>query len=481
MHVENILRGSKNGGCADMCADMDLGNPHEQRGCADSADNWLETLPRARTRILDSCRDYLRYLRNPAFYAGHSTPISAQKSAQLLCTFCAVRRACLKSTPKLFHEWSAPAHIGSLVCMKKQRCHGKTETGRACRRDCLDGTTWCKYHKPETDKLVTKGAITRTPKVREIRECFTGRVTDAVGELKQGCEIFGFNKGQFSLLDILLVVLERTGPADVTICTWTASGEHSDGVRELMTAKEIQSIRWVVDHSFPARQPEATANLIARFGADAIRVTSTHAKFITVCNDRWNISIRSSMNLNTNRRFEQFEIADDPMLTGYLLTVVDEIFSSSLVGGAVDAVDKFFKDYDSSREVEMLRCVATSKGSGKRCQATAYAKTRFCWRHREELAVAREAASEFKERMDEFGLGSTAERVAWLEKVRRGEIGETKITPRGDVQELPASLSDRINATKVAEQLLKEAGKQGDSGNATSAVVFYTPDDGRNE
>lgn len=357
-------------------------------------------------------------------------------------------------------------------------CHGQTETGRPCRRNVLEGTTWCKYHKPETDALEAPYAIHRTPQVRTIRECFKGRVTDAVGELTKGCEIFGFNKGQFSLLDVLLVVLERTGSADVTICTWTASGEQADGIEELMRAKEIDAVRWVVDHSFPARQPEYMANLIARFGADAIRVTSTHAKFITVVNAEWNIAIRSSMNLNTNRRFEQFEISDDPMLAGYLLTVVDEIFDSPLVGGAVDVSDKFFKDYASSREVEMLRCVA-DRADGERCQATAYGNTRYCWRHRVELDDARERNAEFRERMTEYGLGSTEERVAWLEQVRRGEIGETKITPRGDIQELPASLADRINATKAAEQLLKEANDNKGASTGAAVTHFYSPDDGR--
>jgi len=36
-------------------------------------------------------------------------------------------------------------------------------------------------------------------------------------------EIFGFTKGQFSMVDLLEALLERTGEADVMISTWTAA------------------------------------------------------------------------------------------------------------------------------------------------------------------------------------------------------------------------------------------------------------------
>ena len=36
-------------------------------------------------------------------------------------------------------------------------------------------------------------------------------------------EAFGFNKGQFSIIDLVLAALRFTGPAEATIATWTAA------------------------------------------------------------------------------------------------------------------------------------------------------------------------------------------------------------------------------------------------------------------
>jgi hypothetical protein len=168
---------------------------------------------------------------------------------------------------------------------------------------------------------------------RTIRKGIAAKIaSEAIGPITPGCEIFGLNKGQFSLIDIIDHCLTATGPADVMISTWTAAGADLGFANALMTSGAIRSLRFVVDFSFPTRQPEYCAALRERFGDACLRVTKTHAKFVVIQNSQWSIVIRSSMNLNENRRLETFEISDHPGMAAFLLGMVADLFSSQEAG-----------------------------------------------------------------------------------------------------------------------------------------------------
>lgn len=154
----------------------------------------------------------------------------------------------------------------------------------------------------------------------------------ALGPIEHGCEIFGLTMGQFSLVDIVTHVLRATGPADVTVSTWTAAGADMGFAMELLADGAIRRLRFVVDYSFPRRQPAYCDAMRERFGDDAIRVTKTHAKFVLVTNADWAIVIRSSMNLNENRRLESFELSDDLAMADHLGEVVDALWAEHAPG-----------------------------------------------------------------------------------------------------------------------------------------------------
>jgi hypothetical protein len=139
-------------------------------------------------------------------------------------------------------------------------------------------------------------------------------------------ELFGLTKGQFSLTDMIEAILEKTGPADLSISTWTAANGDVTRMLELLNSGAIRSCRWLVDLTFMRRCPQLTAEIRAKFGADAIRVTKTHAKFCTITNDDWQIALRSSMNLNQNPRMESFQVGHDPVLCQFLSEVLDDVW-----------------------------------------------------------------------------------------------------------------------------------------------------------
>jgi hypothetical protein len=133
-------------------------------------------------------------------------------------------------------------------------------------------------------------------------------------------------------MDAVEAVLEKTGPADVAISTWTAGGADLSRSAEHLHDGNIRSLRFIADCSFGQRQPGYLAQLVRLFGEGSIRTTRTHAKFVVITNDDWAVSVRTSMNLNENPRLESIEVSDDPDLAGFLLRVVDEIFAEEKPG-----------------------------------------------------------------------------------------------------------------------------------------------------
>lgn len=178
----------------------------------------------------------------------------------------------------------------------------------------------------------TARSTTRKTPARRPRLSKVTNARDALADFGRGMETYCLTFGQFSLMDAVEAILEKTGPADVTLSTWTAGGADLSRSAEHLHNGRIRSMRFVCDCSFGQRQPGYLAKLRELFGDDAIRTTRTHAKFAVLTNDSWQVAVRTSMNLNENPRLESIEVSDDPVLAGFLLSVVDELFAEESVG-----------------------------------------------------------------------------------------------------------------------------------------------------
>lgn len=187
-------------------------------------------------------------------------------------------------------------------------------------------------------------------KRRQTRRVLTkATAKEALGELKPKVEIFGFTKGQFSLIDIIEHCLDFTGPADVTICSWTAGMSDQVIALGFLGDGRIRTLRFIVDFSFPTRQKAYCSALRERFGDEAIRLTNVHAKFVMIRNKGWNLVIRSSMNLNEARRLEWFEISDDPGMADYVEELVLELWGLEADGAQFSATA-----FDNKETLEKL-------------------------------------------------------------------------------------------------------------------------------
>lgn len=124
------------------------------------------------------------------------------------------------------------------------------------------------------------------------------------------------------MIDLASAVLEKTGPADVTVWTWCIAEYEVEAITAFMADGRIRSLRMVMDWAGAQRDMPVVSELQGRYGNDCIRVTKTHAKIVTVAtDDGWRVVIRGSMNLNANPRFEQFDVSDD----ADIFDVVDEV------------------------------------------------------------------------------------------------------------------------------------------------------------
>lgn len=161
---------------------------------------------------------------------------------------------------------------------------------------------------------------------RKIRVCRKDSAIQAIGKLSKGTDTFILTYGQFSLIDAIMAIIRQTGPAHVAISTWTASHAHLDESAEMMAAAKFLSFRMIVDVSFYSRQAGYYKQMLDLFGGEAIREITTHAKFLLIRNDEWDIVVRTSMNLNGNPRLENLEISEGRKFAEFFQEIVDGIF-----------------------------------------------------------------------------------------------------------------------------------------------------------
>lgn len=167
-------------------------------------------------------------------------------------------------------------------------------------------------------------------KNREIRHAMYGENARlAIGKLTKGCEIYGLTKGDVSLVNIIEAVLKQTGRAKVICATWAASGYDVTKLECLCQNDLIKDICFILDYSAQQKLNNTGFEIMNSYFPNKIFLTKTHAKFVLIKNDEWNICIRTSMNLNENKRIENFEISDCEILYNYMHEIASDIIAHS--------------------------------------------------------------------------------------------------------------------------------------------------------
>lgn len=147
-----------------------------------------------------------------------------------------------------------------------------------------------------------------------------------LAEVAMGHETLVVTHGQFSLIDALWALLRTTGPADLSVATWTAAKLDVTRVHQFLTSGEVRALRWLIDRSYRGRHKGYTDVLVDLFGPESIRTMPIHGKFATIRNESWELAVLTSMNLNHNARLETIQVAGDPELVALLDAVFDDAF-----------------------------------------------------------------------------------------------------------------------------------------------------------
>jgi len=133
---------------------------------------------------------------------------------------------------------------------------------------------------------------------------------DCIGTLEPGASLFAITRGQFSMIDAVLACLDQTGPAAVSLWTWTVAEYEVECLERLRRDDRLTSGRLVIDHGARTKNAGLIRQWQGAFGGESVRYVVNHAKIATIENADWKLLLRGSMNLNFNPRFEQFDLTE---------------------------------------------------------------------------------------------------------------------------------------------------------------------------
>lgn len=181
-----------------------------------------------------------------------------------------------------------------------------------------------------------------------------GFATNAIKGFTKDTRISGLTNGRFSLISLVRATLDITGPAHVLVSTWSAGFYDATAINDLLQYGKIESFRMILDRSFKTRQKQYSTYITDLFTPENIRTTDTHSKFVLIQNDEWNVCIRSSMNLNENKRCENFDMDNDIDVFNLFNGFANDVFEKMPVGIIEDRriVDPIFNSLFSKIEMQ---------------------------------------------------------------------------------------------------------------------------------
>lgn len=153
------------------------------------------------------------------------------------------------------------------------------------------------------------------------------RAAPLVGKIKPGFDLYAISFGHCSLIEVIECCVNQVGEADLQIFMWTLAQPDVQHLHDLVELGMIRSVKWMIDYSIESFSLGTCDMLNEYFGREKVHASKCHAKMVTIRNERFNLAIRSSMNLNENKRIEYFEISDNADMCerlGELMGYVEE-------------------------------------------------------------------------------------------------------------------------------------------------------------
>lgn len=131
-----------------------------------------------------------------------------------------------------------------------------------------------------------------------------------IGKLEPGTSLFAITRGQFSMIDAIMACLDQSGPADVSLWTWTVAEYEIQCMDRLRTDNRVRTGTLIIDEGARHKNAGLIRQWQGTFGPRSVRYVVNHAKIATIESNRFRLLLRGSMNLNFNPRFEQFDLTE---------------------------------------------------------------------------------------------------------------------------------------------------------------------------
>lgn len=141
--------------------------------------------------------------------------------------------------------------------------------------------------------------------------------------------VYVVSVGRFSLIHLIEYFLELIGPAHGLFSAWTASGRSMRQVLRFFENRDLLSVRFLLDRTFPNTRPALYQYLIDQFGADSVRTLRSHLKIYALFNAEYSVIIESSANLNKNLRLESYRVTESVSFREFFQSVFDIVFEKT--------------------------------------------------------------------------------------------------------------------------------------------------------
>lgn len=123
--------------------------------------------------------------------------------------------------------------------------------------------------------------------------------------------LFAVTRGQWSMVDAILHVLDQVGPASLSLWTWTVAEYEVQTLTRLRLDARLTGGLLVIDGGARQRNADLIAEWKGTFGPASVRYCRNHAKIARIESaSGLRLLLRGSMNLNFNPRFEQFDVTE---------------------------------------------------------------------------------------------------------------------------------------------------------------------------
>ena len=138
----------------------------------------------------------------------------------------------------------------------------------------------------------------------------------------------GIYDGTWALVDMVFALLDRIGPSDVTISSWTFANANVNESVALAGTGVIKSLRFLCDLNFCDAHPKLVTALRARYGQDCVVEWMAHSKFICFRGGEFDVLYLSSANLHKDRRLETFTVVSGGSTARDYLELIDDLLAN---------------------------------------------------------------------------------------------------------------------------------------------------------